>query len=113
MEKSSMTRCSRWMPRALAAALVLAAAARSGAQIRYARGQDVVPVFEGLERNEDGSFNMVFGYMNRNYEEEVDIPIGPNNMMEPGGVDQGQPAHFYSRRQEFVFKVKVPKDWGS
>lgn len=32
--------------------------------------------------------------------------------MEPGPVDQGQPAHFYPRRQEFVFKVKVPKDWG-
>ena len=93
--------------------LVLANAARSGGQIRYARGQNVVPVFEGWERNGDGSFNMVFGYMNRNYEEEVDIPIGPNNMIEPGAPDQGQPAHFYPRRQEFVFKVKVPKDWGT
>ncbi|MGI8990781.1 MAG: hypothetical protein ACR2I2_14545 [Bryobacteraceae bacterium] len=55
---------------------------------------------------------MVFGYMNRNYEEEVEIPIGPGNALEPGGVDQGQPAHFYPRRQEFVFKVRVPADWG-
>lgn len=50
--------------------------------------------------------------MNRNYEQEVEILIGPNNKMEPGGGDQGQPAQFYTRRQEFVFKVKVPKDWG-
>lgn len=82
------------------------------AQVRYASGQDVVPVFEGWERNPDGSFDMVFGYMNRNYEEQVDVPVGPQNRIEPGPVDQGQPAHFYPRRQEFVFKVRVPKDWG-
>ena len=82
------------------------------AQVRYATGQDVVPVFEGWERNADGSFNMVFGYMNRNYEEEVDVPVGPNNTLEPGSIDQGQPAHFYPRRQQYVFSVRVPKDWG-
>jgi hypothetical protein len=82
------------------------------AQVRYASGQDVVPVFEGWERNPDDSFNMVFGYMNRNYEEQVDVPVGPQNRLEPGPIDQGQPAHFYPRRQEFVFKVRVPKDWG-
>ena len=69
-------------------------------------------MFEGWERNADGSFNMVFGYMNRNYEEEVDFPVGADNTLEPGGVDQGQPTHFYARRQQFVFKVRVPKDWG-
>jgi hypothetical protein len=99
------------IPCALAVALAFATFAE--AQIRYATGQDVAPVFEGWERNADGSFNMVFGYMNRNYEEQVDIPVGPNNKFEPGPVDQGQPAHFYARRQEFAFKVKVPKDWGS
>jgi hypothetical protein len=88
----------------------LAVAAPS--QIRYAAGQNVVPVFEGWERNADGGFNMVFGYMNRNYEEELDIPVGPNNSIEPGPIDQGQPAHFYARRQQYVFKVHVPKDWG-
>jgi hypothetical protein len=82
------------------------------AQIRYASGQSVVPVFEGWERNADGSFNMVFGYMNRNYEEEVEVPVGPGNKLEPGEADRNQPAHFYPRRQEFVFKVKVPADWG-
>ena len=82
------------------------------AQIMYSSGQNVVPVFEGWERNPDHSINMVFGYMNRNYEERVDIPIGPDNKLEPGPADQGQPTHFYTRRQEFVFKVRVPENWG-
>jgi hypothetical protein len=84
----------------------------SVAQIRYATGQNVVPVFEGWERNTDGSFNFVFGYMNRNYEEALNIPIGPDNALDPGGVDQNQPTHFYPRRQQYVFKVHVPTDWG-
>jgi hypothetical protein len=82
------------------------------AQIRYATGQNVVPVFEGWERNADGSSTMVFGYMNRNYEEEVDVPIGPANSFEPRTPDEGQPTHFYPRRQQFMFRVKVPADWG-
>ena len=82
------------------------------AQTRYASGQDVQPVYEGWERNADGTFNMVFGYLNRNYEEEVDVPVGPDNTFDPG-VDRGQPTHFYTRRQQFMFKVKVPKDWGN
>jgi len=105
--------CSAGTACALAMALMLTTVSRSGAQIRYATGQDVAPVFEGWERNADGTFNMVFGYMNRNYEELVDIPIGPNNKFEPGAADQGQPAHFYPRRQEFVFKVRIPKEWGN
>jgi hypothetical protein len=80
--------------------------------VRHASGQNVVPVFEGWERNTDGSFNMVFGYMNRNYEETLDMPVGSDNNVQPGGPDQGQPTHFYRRRQQFVFKVRVPNDWG-
>jgi hypothetical protein len=76
-------------------------------------GLNVVPSFEGWEKNEDGSFNMVFGYLNRNYDEVIDIPIGPGNSVEPGGPDRGQPTHFYPRRSRFVFRVKVPKDWGN
>ena len=82
------------------------------AQERWSRGQNVQPVFEGWERNDDGSFDMVFGYLNRNYEEQPVIPVGPNNFLEPAPADQGQPTHFYNRRQQFVFKVRVPADWG-
>jgi hypothetical protein len=92
--------------------LVVVCFARPLAQTHFASGQDVQPVFEGWERNTDGSFSMVFGYLNRNYEEEIDVPVGPNNTIEPGG-DRGQPAHFYTRRQQFMFKVRVPRDWGN
>ncbi len=81
-------------------------------QMRYVAGQNVVPVYEGWERNADGTFSMVFGYLNRNYEEEVDVPVGADNRFEPLEADQGQPAHFYTRRQQFMFKVRVPKGWG-
>src|SRR5438128_4767596 len=74
-------------------------------------GQGVSPVYEGFDINPDGSFNMWFGYMNRNYEEEIDLPVGENNAFEPGG-DRGQPTHFVTRRHKDVFKVTVPKDFG-
>ena len=80
-------------------------------QLRHWNGQGVSPVYEGYDVNPDGSFNMWFGYMNRNYEEELDIPIGSDNRFEPGG-DRGQPTHFLIRRHKDVFKVIVPKDFG-
>jgi hypothetical protein len=55
---------------------------------------------------------LVFGTMNRNWEEELDIPIGPGNNVEPGGPDQGQPTHFLPGRNRFVFRVRVPADFG-
>ena len=107
---------TRGTPRALVCALApllaLAAGTWASAQIRYDRGQNVAPVFEGWERNLDGTFTMVFGYLNRNYEEMPHAPIGPNNAFEPGPADRGQPTRFYTRRQQFVFRVQVPADWG-
>jgi hypothetical protein len=81
-------------------------------QLRHWSGQAVSPAYEGYDVNPDGSFNMWFGYMNRNYEEELDIPIGPDNNFEPGG-DRGQPTHFMVRRHKDVFRVVVPKDFGN
>lgn len=81
-------------------------------QLTYTRGQNISPAYEGWERNDDGSFNFLFGYMNRNWEEELDVPIGPDNSFSPGEADRGQPTHFQPRRNRFVFKVRVPKDWG-
>jgi hypothetical protein len=82
-------------------------------QTKFSRGQDVVPSFDGWLRNPDGSFTMVFGYMNRNYEEELAVPAGPDNQVSPGEADQGQPTYFLPRRHAWVFRVKVPADWGS
>jgi hypothetical protein len=50
--------------------------------------------------------------MNRNWEEEIDVPVGPDNGFNVGGVDQGQPTHFLPRRNRFVFRVKVPNGFG-
>jgi hypothetical protein len=81
-------------------------------QTKWASGQDVVPYFDGWIRNADGSIDMVFGYFNRNWEEELTIPPGPDNAIEPGGPDRGQPTFFLPRRQGWVHRVRVPKDFG-
>jgi hypothetical protein len=77
--------------------------------VRYARGASIQPVFEGWSRNPDGSFAMWFGYLNRNHEERLSIPVGPENGF--GGDDMGQPEFFQTRRQQFAFKVDVPANW--
>ena len=82
------------------------------AQQGFSSGQTIAPAYEGWEQNADGSFNLVFGYMNRNWEEMIDVPVGPDNSIEPGGPDQGQPTHFYPRRNRFVFRIRVPADFG-
>jgi hypothetical protein len=91
---------------------VFAGIDRVGAQVAVT-GQDISPAYEGWEQNADGSFNLVFGYFNRNWEEEIDAPIGPDNNIEPGGPDQGQPTHFLPRRNRFLVRIHVPKDFGN
>jgi hypothetical protein len=76
-------------------------------------GQSVTGAFEGWFKNQDGSFSLLFGYYNRNQEEDLEIPVGPNNRIEPSGPDQGQPTHFLPGRQWGVFTVTVPKDFGT
>ena len=78
-----------------------------------ARGQNVVPAYEGFWRNADGTFDLMFGYYNRNWEEEIDVPVGPGNTLDPGGPAQGQPTHVFPRRNQFVFKVRVPANFGN
>jgi hypothetical protein len=77
------------------------------------RGQNVVPVYEGFWKNADGTIDLLFGYYNRNWEEEINVPVGPGNILDPGGPDRGQPTHFFPRRNQFVFKVRVPADFGT
>src|SRR2546427_12663256 len=106
----------RWVaPVALVSLTALLLLQSAGAQSRftYSKGQSVSPAYEGWMPNEDGSFTLYFGYMNTNWLEEFDVPVGPDNNLEPGGPDQGQPTHFYPRRNPFLFTVRVPKDFGS
>jgi len=76
-------------------------------------GQTVTAAYEGWFKNPDGSISMLFGYFNRNLKEELDIPIGDSNRIEPGPPDQGQPTHFLPRRQWGVFTVTVPQNFGT
>ena len=79
--------------------------------LSYTKGQNVAPAYEGWEQAADGTKYFLFGYMNRNWEEEIDVPIGPDNGFSgpnAGGADLGQPTHFLPRRNRFVFRVRVP-----
>jgi len=72
-------------------------------------GSSVTGAFEGWYENGDGTRGFVVGYYNRNTQEELDIPIGPHNRIEPGGPDMGQPTHFLPSRQFGMFAIPVPK----
>jgi len=80
-------------------------------QPRRGAGASVTGAFEGWYYNEDGSRTFLVGYYNRNSRQELDIPIGPNNRIEPGGPDRGQPTHFLPGRQWGMFTVPVPRDF--
>lgn len=75
-------------------------------------GQSVTGAFEGWYQNQDGTYTLLVGYFNRNVKQILDIPIGPDNRIEPGGPDYGQPTHFLPRRQWGVVAINVPKDFG-
>jgi hypothetical protein len=83
--------------------------------LTYSRGQAVIPAYEGWHPNPDGTVDLWFGYLNQNYQEEPEVPIGPeNNVSSPygAGIDVGQPTHFLPRNNRWVFSVRVPKDFG-
>jgi hypothetical protein len=101
-------------PSLLVAAIAIAMLASAAAQVPVPKDNDnITPVYEGWLPNDDGSFDLVFGYMNREWEGETSIPLGPGNTMDPAGPDHGQPTNFFPRRNRFVFKVHVPKDFGT
>ncbi len=96
----------------LGAAALFTMCAGAGAQtLSYNSGLNVAPGYEGWEVDEDGTRYFVFGYMNRNWEEEIDVPVGPANGFSPGAPDLGQPTHFLPRRNRFIFRVKVPANF--
>ena len=97
---------------AVGLATLVAGGPAASAQVATPSGLNIAPAYEGWEKNPDGSFNLVFGYFNRNWEQRFDIPVGPDNNIQPGGPDQGQPTHFYPQRNRFLFKIRVPADFG-
>ncbi len=97
----------------------------ASAQLTYRSGQPVSAAYEGWEEDPDGSRYFLFRYMNANWEEELDVPVGPDNYLvtnaggtrddrdpegyTPNGADRGQPTHFLPRRNRFVFRIPVPE----
>lgn len=78
-----------------------------------ASDEAIYPAFEGFGPLKDGSQVLLLGYFNRNRAQSLDIPVGPNNRIEPGGPDFGQPTHFHPGRQHGVFAITIPKDFGT
>jgi hypothetical protein len=74
-------------------------------------GGSISPAFEGWFDNPDGTHSFLIGYYSRNTQQEVDVPLGPNNKFEPGNIDMGQPTHFLTRRRYGMFIVTVPKEF--
>ena len=114
---------SRWnqggrevnLPASVLLLVSILATAPQGAEaqrLSYSKGQPVYPAYEGWTQNPDGSVDMLFGYMNQNWEQELEVPVGPDNHFSPGPPDQGQPAYFFPRRNRYVFEVRVPAEFG-
>jgi hypothetical protein len=104
--------------RFLGSALVLTFLVGSGASeaegqvLSYSKDQSLYPGYEGWRESPDGGYEMIFGYMNQNWEQEIDAPIGPDNFFSPGPDDLGQPTHFLPRRNRFTFTVRLPASFG-
>lgn len=107
--------------------MVIPASAQHPSNSRYGNGQrmplspipttgePVAPFMEGWYANDDGTYSISFGFFNLNTEQALDIPIGPNNFIEPAEFNGGQPTHFpsgRSRRDRGVFYVTVPASYG-
>jgi hypothetical protein len=82
-------------------------------------GNFVAPYFDGFYQNEDGTYTLSFGFMNRNDEELIEIPHGPDNFIEPAEFDGMQPTSFPvvsypgfgGPRERGTFGVIVPADF--
>lgn len=86
-------------------------------QLLRPSGGPVIPIFEGWYQNSDGTYELSFGYFNVNTEEALDLPLGPDNFIEPPEFNGRQPTHFEpvpegDRRHYGVFTVTVPADFG-
>lgn len=104
-----------WMPAGtLVAFLACLLVPTQGESQRLTHSQDqpLFPAYEGWTEGPDGARSFLFGYMNQNWEETLQIPVGADNHFSPGPPDRGQPTYFLPRRNRFVFEVPVPDDFG-
>lgn len=78
-----------------------------------ASGLAVSPVYEGWYENPDGTYSISFGYINRNTEEVLEVPVGSQNSLEGGELSQGLPTRFLPHRHYGIYTVTVPADFGA
>lgn len=117
----------RWLVGALTVAVVMSATRldaqgqRPLAPPPAESGLRVAPFFDGWYQNPDGTVTLSFGYSNLN-REEVEIPLGPDNVVTPKEYDGAQPTAFQPgvpdptdaaaagrrQRERGVFTVTVP-----
>ena len=93
------------------AAIAVALLAQLPMEPAHTAGQSVTGAFEGWFRNPDGTATIVAGYFNRNLTQQIEIPVGADNRIDPGGPDRGQPTRFLPGRQWAIFTIHVPKDF--
>jgi hypothetical protein len=111
-------RAQRWTVAGICVAITLAisafvfAAEQLPMEPAHDSGQSITGALEGWFKNPDGTFTILLGYYNRNLKQGIEIPVGPDNKIEPGGPDYGQPTHFLPGRMWGVLSVVVPKDFG-
>jgi hypothetical protein len=89
----------RWLVSALAIGMFIGSALVEAQRQRPLTplppvGQRVVPFFDGWYANPDGTATFSFGYSNLNQEELIEIPLGPDNFIEPKEFDGRQPTSF-------------------
>jgi hypothetical protein len=92
----------------LAALLGLTATGAEAQRLSYTKDQPLYPAYEGWREGPNGGYELIFGYHNENWEQEIDAPVGERNHFSPGPADRGQPTHFLPRRNRFTFSVFVP-----
>jgi hypothetical protein len=107
-----MLRLLTWISCTLVALLLVGPIAAQPYQLapRAASGHIVPPWFEGWYRNRDGSATYSFGYLNLNTRDTLEIPLGPDNYIEPARFDGMQPTSFPPGRNAGVFAITVPAD---
>ena len=77
-------------------------------------GGPIYATFEGWGPLKDGTNALLLGYFNRNRTQTLDIPIGPDNSIEPGGPDYGAADAFPHRPPvRACSRSLVPKDFGN
>src|SRR5262245_54330860 len=106
---SAVVRCACGVVIAMVGGVLLSA--RQLPEVRKQFGASITASFEGWFALDNGSRRFLVGYFNRNSEQELDIPIGANNRIEPGGPDLGQPTHFLTGRQPGIFTVPAPSNF--